>query len=113
MKKLFIISLMFAASLTTYAQDSRPNSLVNNAASVKVENYVCVLHPEVIDDRPGKCFICGDDLILLKKAPLKTDLAKIYTCPMHPDITSNKPGKCTVCGMELSVPKPAQTKSSR
>lgn len=108
-----MISLLIAGSLTVFAQETRPNSLINNAASVATEHYICLLHPGVIDDRPGKCFICGDDLTLLKRTPLKRDVVALYTCPMHPDVTSNKPGTCTICGMSLSIAKPAQLKSSR
>jgi Cu(I)/Ag(I) efflux system membrane fusion protein len=52
------------------------------------------MHPEIIQDKPGKCPICGMELV-------KKEQQVIYTCPMHPEVTSDKPGKCPVCGMDL------------
>lgn len=57
--------------------------------------YTCSMHPEVIQDKPGKCPKCGMNLI---QKEVKKDL---YSCPMHPEVTQDKPGKCPKCGMNL------------
>jgi len=63
----------------------------------KVNQYVCSMFCDsLIYDKPGKCKICGMDLIK-KEEPV----SKVYTCPMHPEIIRDKPGQCPICGMDL------------
>jgi Cu(I)/Ag(I) efflux system membrane fusion protein/cobalt-zinc-cadmium efflux system membrane fusion protein len=74
--------------------------------------YTCGMHPQVIQDHPGTCPICGMDLIPLKSstggskdATKKTEPSgerKIlyYRAPMDPTYTSDKPGKSPM-GMDL------------
>lgn len=40
--------------------------------------YTCPMHPEVVQDKAGKCAKCGMDLVAKKE--IKKD---VYTCPMH------------------------------
>jgi multidrug efflux pump subunit AcrA (membrane-fusion protein) len=62
-------------------------------------DYTCPMHPKVHQDRPGKCPICGMDLVLSR--PVAAAEKPDYTCPMHPQVHSDKPGKCLLCGMDL------------
>jgi|WetSurMetagenome_2_1015567.scaffolds.fasta_scaffold921487_1 hypothetical protein len=66
-----------------------------------VDKYTCVMHPEVISDKPGKCPKCKMGLVkgeAKKTMGIKSD---VYTCPMHSDVKSDKPGKCPTCKMNL------------
>ena len=110
MKKLFIIAVMFAGSLATFAQKAKANSKENAAGTVITTYYACPMHPDVTSDKPGKCSKCGMDLTLSKKEQLKKEVVKLYTCPMHTDVTSDKPGKCSKCGMDLLLSKKEQLK---
>jgi FtsP/CotA-like multicopper oxidase with cupredoxin domain len=56
--------------------------------------YECPMHPDVVQDEPGRCPRCG--MTLLAKA-----VATTYACPMHPDVMQNEPGRCPQCGMKL------------
>jgi FtsP/CotA-like multicopper oxidase with cupredoxin domain len=58
--------------------------------------YACPMHPDVVQDEPGRCPRCG--MTLLAKA-----LPTIYACPMHPDVRQDEPGRCPQCGMKLLV----------
>lgn len=57
--------------------------------------YQCRMHPEVTSDKPGRCPICGMDLVLIEPAaaaePEKQPL--YYRNPMNPEITSPVPRK--------------------
>jgi FtsP/CotA-like multicopper oxidase with cupredoxin domain len=54
--------------------------------------YACPMHPEVIEQEPGKCPQCGMKLLATEAT---------YTCPMHPEVLSREPGHCPECGMKL------------
>ena len=110
MKKLFIVAVVLTASLATFAQKAKANSVENKKGSVIATAYSCPMHPEVTSDKPGKCSKCGMNLTLSKKEQMKAEAVKIYSCPMHPEVTSNKPGKCSKCGMNLTTSKKEQMK---
>jgi Cu+-exporting ATPase len=61
--------------------------------------YTCPMHPEVRQDRPGTCPICGMALEPVMTAVPGTRTT--YVCPMHPDIVRSEPGTCPICGMAL------------
>ncbi len=87
------------------------------------QQYTCSMHPEVIKNEPGKCPICGMNLIPVKAdksaheehkvhhtqkqkavSSEKGDNTGSYYCPMHceGDKKYDKPGNCPVCGMHLA-----------
>jgi hypothetical protein len=58
-------------------------------------SWSCPMHPEVVDNEPGKCPICGMTLEHLR-------LALVWTCPVHnTQITQMQPGQCRLCGRDL------------
>ncbi len=96
-----------------------------------VTKYTCPMHPQIIEDHPGTCPICGMTLVK-KQFPEQVgahsqadavanaehgstaDHAQAahsdensgktvtkYTCPMHPQIIEDHPGTCPICGMTL------------
>jgi len=82
--------------------------------------YVCPMHPEVVDDQPSDCPVCGMRLVAegnaaqdhhehapatMPVAPRGTDKI-LYTCPMHPEIVRDRPGRCPICGMHLEPMTP-------
>jgi len=45
----------------------KPAQSANNEAIPPPDQYTCPMHPEVIQNKPGKCPICGMDLVPLQK----------------------------------------------
>jgi hypothetical protein len=102
-----------------------PGTASNPDTGAKAQTvYTCPMHPEVRQDRPGKCPKCGMKLVREKPGHAKpanpvraeqppkegSPAAQRYTCPMHPEVVQDKPGRCPKCGMKL-VPekKPSPT----
>jgi hypothetical protein len=52
------------------------------------------MHPEVVDNEPGKCPLCGMTLE-------KVRLALVWTCPVHNEQTLMQAGRCRRCGRDL------------
>ena len=70
----------------------------NPAPGVPTQLYSCGMHPEVIQDHPGTCPICGMDLTPLAHDAVKSESSgprKIlfYRNPMTPTVTSPVPMK--------------------
>jgi P-type Cu+ transporter len=71
----------------------------HESAPVAGTVYTCPMHPEVRQDRPGTCPICGMALEPVMMAVPGTRTT--YVCPMHPEIVRSEPGTCPICGMAL------------
>jgi len=90
-----------------------------------VVKWTCPMHPQIVEDEPGTCPICGMDLVE-KEYPADTagadshaghvtdqgtpqaaaassgdEMVTRWTCPMHPQIVEEEPGTCPICGMDL------------
>jgi P-type Cu+ transporter len=61
--------------------------------------YICPMHPDVQQVRPGDCSKCGMALEL--SIPISEPTNTKYTCLMHPEIIQDEPGDCPKCGMAL------------
>ena len=64
--------------------------------------YTCAMHPEVVQDKAGKCPTCRMNLD-------QKSVAKVnYTCPMHKEVSQDKAGKCPECKMNLVLNAPTK-----
>jgi predicted Zn-ribbon and HTH transcriptional regulator len=102
-KKIIALLFVIAIGQTVNAQDNKPTPVKSQPDSVKVVQWICPMHAEVVSDKPAKCTKCG--MNLSKKEIMKAAVVDNYVCPMHPGITSEKPAKCTKCGMDLVIVK--------
>jgi hypothetical protein len=64
----------------------------------KKQMYQCPMHPQVMQDHPGDCPICGMKLVPIEgtgetKAPGDKGKIAFYRSPMNPSMTSPKPMK--------------------
>ena len=91
-----------------------------------VTRWTCPMHPQIVENEPGSCPICGMDLVEkefpAQQASAETDAGDMtdheghdhaasntgagetvtrWTCPMHPQIVEDEPGSCPICGMDL------------
>lgn len=81
MKNRIIISGMMIAGLLMAS--SMFNNLVAQTAKektemVKAKKYYCPHHPDKVSDKPGKCAVCGMDLVeMTDSKPMKMDHDKM------------------------------------
>jgi len=80
---------------------------VGESATEGTQLWTCGMHPQVIQDHPGTCPICGMNLVPLKVEPTQTasntpkdKKIKYWVAPMDPNYISDKPGKSPM-GMDL------------
>ena len=94
----------FRASPETYLSP-RPAQQQTTKAGVM---YICPMHPEVREPKPGSCPKCG--MALEPETPIAPGAVE-YTCPMHPEVVRSEPGSCPICGMALE-PRNAATEDN-
>ncbi|MBN2326837.1 MAG: efflux RND transporter periplasmic adaptor subunit [Candidatus Omnitrophica bacterium] len=75
--------------------------------------YTCSMHPQIKQDEPGKCPICGMELVEQKVERIENaaeheqhehdanEKPVGYACAMNCVPPLPEPGKCPVCGMEM------------
>ena len=95
MKKIISIFMVLAALLW----------LATDAHSEEAKKlYTCGMHPQVIQDHPGNCPICGMKLTLIRKqvgdVPAGERKIKFYKSTMTPGETSPTPAKDSM-GMDM------------
>ncbi|MGE0470502.1 MAG: heavy metal translocating P-type ATPase [Nitrospira sp.] len=78
--------------------EQRVAKLISTPVGADVQ-YICPMDPEVSENKPGACPICGmalepEDVTMV---PTRTE----YICPMHPEVVQAEPGSCPICGMAL------------
>jgi hypothetical protein len=81
--------LILSRALSAAAQTMR-----SAARELPPVSWTCLHHPEVVDNKAGKCPICAMTLI-----PVRLDL--VWTCTVHTAVAQEKAGKCPSCRRDL------------
>jgi membrane fusion protein, copper/silver efflux system len=78
MKKQFILILSIIVLLLSLSCNSgtpKTDSTISTPIEMTSFYYTCPMHPEIHNDKPGKCPICGMDLV--KTVVVNTDSTQI------------------------------------
>ncbi len=102
---VFVLGYTFKG-LVSSAPTSSSTSTVDTSTDDAVEEiWTCSMHPQIKLPKPGKCPLCGMDLILAEGAskPRKAQKksAPKYACSMFCVPPMPMPGDCPICGMEM------------
>jgi Cu(I)/Ag(I) efflux system membrane fusion protein len=100
------LAIGLAGGLLIGKRSPDPNDLVEGEEGLSGQLYSCGMHPEIIQEGPGNCPICG-----MKLTPIKSTSAtptqpkgerkiEYWRAPMDPTYISDKPGKSPM-GMDL------------
>lgn len=97
-KRLLIITLVIALAGGGYYFFLHPQGHKNHISEEK-QLYTCPMHPQIVQDKPGDCPICGMKLVPLKKDEPEIEehaahkKKTMYRSSMNPNEISDKPGK--------------------
>lgn len=82
------------------ARRARPSGAATSAPAAAKMLYHCPMHPNVVQDHPGTCPICG--MTLVASTPIEPMSSKktVYRSTMLPNEVSDHPGKDSM-GMEM------------
>lgn len=80
-------------------------SAPRGASTADVPYWTCSMHPQIRQDQPGQCPICGMDLVPgeREEAPpaAKPTKKPKYACSMFCVPPMERPGECPICGMDM------------
>lgn len=104
---LIVVAVVAAAGIGLFFA-LRPAGHDHGAGTTQEKSlYTCGMHPQVIQDHPGNCPICGMKLTLMKRSPGGGTVGstgerkiKFYKSTMNPGEISQKPGKDSM-GMDM------------
>src|SRR6185503_2489310 len=101
LKLVLGLLLLVAAGGIFLAGCSKRNSVGDSA---KRTLYTCGMHPQVIQDHPGNCPICGMKLTPIRKSDSASASSerkiKYFKSTMNPGEISQQPGKDSM-GMDM------------
>jgi Cu(I)/Ag(I) efflux system membrane fusion protein len=94
-------------------ESPKQETALEHAAKHINKKYQCPMHPQIIRDQPGRCPICGMDLVPMEVVEPDAVEKKIlyYRHPHKPDVRSDKPMKDEM-GMDF-IPVYENEKSAR
>ncbi len=96
MKKILVVLILLAFASAGWFYFNRVHG--DLSASHAQEQYQCPMHPQVVQDHPGNCPICGMRLNHLASEPSAQPAEgqkkiAFYRNPMNPKVTSPVPAK--------------------
>ncbi len=100
MKYIVIILL----SLLIYGCN-KEKEMASESHSHEQSYYTCSMHPQIKEDHPGKCPICGMNLTKINIDQQKKSNTSLgtenYYCEVDPSVTSEVPGDCPLDGTPM------------
>ena len=104
---VFVLGYSFKGVVSKAPPAAGTSAMESAPEAAKDEVWTCSMHPQIQLPNPGKCPLCGMDLILAKGASGQKTTKKVqkrepkYACSMFCVPPMSRPGKCPICGMDM------------
>ena len=103
---VFVLGYKFKGLVSTTPRAASTAAVEKSPEDSGEEIWTCSMHPQIRWPEPGKCPLCGMDLIQAAgtsqpKAAKKTKKEPKYACSMFCVPPMPRPGKCPICGMKM------------
>ncbi len=103
---LFALGYTFKGMVSTVPPTASTEAVEKSSEESDDEIWTCSMHPQIRLPEPGKCPLCGMDLIRAEgtvepKTAKKAKKEPKYACSMFCVPPMPRPGKCPICGMEM------------
>ncbi len=103
---VFVLGYTFKGMVSTAPPAAGTVAVESSPDAAEEEIWTCSMHPQIRLPKPGKCPLCGMDLIRAEgtSGPATTKKAKKepkYACSMFCVPPMSRPGDCPICGMEM------------
>lgn len=117
---IFLISIL-ALGVSCQKEDSSKSTTSKDGHSQSKSKiyYTCSMHPQIKEDKPGKCPICHMNLTKIEIDDDEDDLTTtvvpekdIWQCKDFPDVTSESEDVCPMDGTPM-VMKPKENKAAK
>ena len=120
---LVVLGLFLSACDSLISKDNTPGgneSLLEHKHDATKSYYTCAMHPQIKQDKPGKCPICHMKLTKIEvdesddevTSAVKDPKKDIWQCENFPDVTSEKEDICPIDGTAM-VKRPKENKAAR
>ncbi len=102
---VFVLGYAFKGMVST-APPAQMSAQESASDEPSEEIWTCSMHPQIQMPKPGKCPLCGMDLVLAaqtsgKKTAKKAKHEPKYACSMFCVPPMSRPGNCPICGMVM------------
>jgi hypothetical protein len=109
MDRLIVLTILVAFSFfTACSKDSKEPKSHQHKHEKQKSYYTCSMHPQIKEDKPGKCPICHMNLTKIEIDNDSSDLEiaskiekDVWQCKNFPDVTSEKEDVCPMDGTPM------------
>jgi Cu(I)/Ag(I) efflux system membrane fusion protein len=109
LSQILLFLLIFSGAVSCSDSGKKEHSHETEQVEENIETYwTCPMHPQVKEDGPGKCPICGMTLVKAtvdrgetKKTTSDQKIKDLWQCKDHPDVTSEVEELCPVDGTPM------------
>ncbi|MEZ6082712.1 MAG: efflux RND transporter periplasmic adaptor subunit [Phycisphaerae bacterium] len=103
---VFALGYTFKGMVSTAPRAASTDAIEQSEDEAGEEIWTCSMHPQIRLPEPGKCPLCGMDLVLAaeESKPKTASTAPRepkYACSLFCVPPMSRPGKCPICGMEM------------
>jgi Cu(I)/Ag(I) efflux system membrane fusion protein len=103
---VFVLGYTFKGIVNTTPHTASMDTVVETSKAPGKEIWTCSMHPQIRLPQPGKCPLCGMDLIQAEgtadtKTTKNSKKEPKFACTMFCVPPMSRPGKCPICGMEM------------